>query len=45
MAAILAHLCGSPDYMVQVRAFIFGSVVDLYWGYTHKKLGICGEYS
>ena len=32
MAAILAHfLCGSPDYMVQFRAFIFGSVMDLYW--------------
>ena len=23
--------------MVQLRAFIFGSVMDLYWGYTHTK--------
>ena len=37
MAAILANLtfCGSPDYMVRLTAFIFGSDMHLYWGYTH----------
>ena len=33
----LISLCGSPDYMIKLRAFIFGSVVDLYWGYTHTR--------
>ena len=23
--------------MIKLRAFIFGSVVDLYWGYTHRR--------
>ena len=37
MAAILANFCGSPVYMVKLRAFIFGSVMHLYWGYPQGK--------
>ena len=39
MAAILAiSLCGSPNYGVKLRAFIFDSVMDLHCGYTEKKI-------
>ena len=30
-------LCGSPGYMVKLRAFIFGSVMHLYWGYLQGR--------
>ena len=29
-------LCGSPVYMVKLRAFIFGTVMHLYWGYPQR---------
>ena len=31
------YLCGSPDNIVKLRAFIFGSVMYLYWGYMHRR--------
>ena len=32
-----SSFCGSPDYLVKLGAFIFGSVVYLYWGHRHTK--------
>ena len=33
----LIYLCGSPNNMVQLRAFIFGSVVHLHWGCRYRR--------
>ena len=30
-------LCGSPDHMVKFRAFIFGTVIHLWRGYSHRR--------
>ena len=30
-------LCGSPVYMVKLRAFIFGTVMHRYWGYPQGR--------
>ena len=30
-------LYGSPVYIVKLRAFIFGSVMHLYWGYLQER--------
>ena len=30
-------LCGSPVDIVKLRAFIFGSVMHLYWGYPQQR--------
>ena len=37
MAAILANFFGSLVYMVKLRVFIFGSGVNLYWGYSQGR--------
>ena len=31
-------LCGSPVYMIKLRAFIFGSVMHLYWSYPREEI-------
>ena len=30
-------LCDSPVYRIKLRAFIFGSVIHLYWGYPQGR--------
>ena len=33
----LISLSGTPDNIVKLRAFIFVSVMYLYWSYTHRR--------
>ena len=37
-------LCGSPVYLVKLRASIFGSVMHLYWGYVPGRNYATADY-
>ena len=45
MVAILAiFFCGSSVYIFKLRAFIFGSVMHLYWGYIQERNYVTTDY-